>query len=186
MYLSGCIPENGNDNAASCPSPASMSDGEIVTYKFTYENGETLNHTFTKLQDGNESGEVIYSISDGRTFNYELNKLCPNKPATLTSEAFFLLLDGSLKEVALPSSDGNEKPPIEFVKTSCNHVTLTVVAGIFSAQTCTFDAKDSSESFTNYVHNNQGADTPLSGLLKYKWNNASQKVTVELTEWNRL
>ncbi|MBL1261314.1 MAG: hypothetical protein COB33_012365 [Thiotrichaceae bacterium] len=190
VYLSGCAPENGVDSHVSCPSPVSMNDGEIVTYIFTYANGETLNHTLTKAQDGDESGEVIYSVSDGRTSNYKLSDLCANKPVSLTAEAFFLLLDGGslsiLRGVEQTFSDESEKPPLEFIEKSCSDVTLTVPAGVFSTQACVFDAKDSSESFTSYVQANQEAATPLRGLIKHVWSDSSRKVTVELTEWNGL
>jgi hypothetical protein len=187
VLLIGCKPPGtSNDGSISCPEPARMSDGEIVTYAFTYSNGNTITHTITKMPDGDESGKIHYSISDGREFNYSLKNLCSSRAIPLSNEEVFLFLDGALtgKIVENDPLNTNSKSPVEFIETVCNDILITLPAGEFPARMCTYVSKDDTETFSKSIHINQNNSTPLLGLLQYHWTNHQQEITVELIEWN--
>lgn len=191
VFLVGCgsesSPPSGSPGAASCPSPLRMSDGEIVTYSFAYEDGGRADHTITKIADGNDLGEIVYSISDGRVFNVNLIELCggSNSPILGTEESFLLL--GSSLIVQAPKDDNQDAlPPLDFSEQDCTQETTTVEAGNFVASRCTFVASGSQVSFTQTIHESLGQATPLLGLLKFELANTARDVVVELKEWNGL
>lgn len=189
VLLIGCKSSGiSSDNSNSCPAPARMSDGEIVAYAFTYTNGVVINHTITKMPDGDESGKIRYSVSDGREFNYSLKELCSNRAISLSNEEMFLLLDGALtgKLMENDPSSTDSKTPVEFIEKVCSDVLLALPAGEFPARMCTYVSKDGAESFSKYIHINQENNTPLLGLLQYHWTNSAQEITVKLIEWNGL
>lgn len=190
FILSGCqsLWEYASGKGA-CPTLPSMSEGEIVTYTFTYSDGVTTSHTITKAHDGDEQGEIVYNISDGNTSNYKLKDLCPKGPSLSDEQAFLLLGDVSLVANTEKSFENGlfGTPSSEWIKEGCARISLTVKAGEFSAEKCTYVTEDRSESYSTFSHFNNGeSPTPLSGLLKYEEQSGDKNVTVELSEWNEL
>ncbi len=179
-------PENPS-RAASCPAPVVMTDGEMVTYSFTYSDGEQTDHTVTKVADGNEAGEVIYSVSDGRTANFVLSDLCAGvNPTSLGTEEAFLLAGASLIPSEPPNRNQDAPPPIDFNQQSCAQASATVAAGEFLANQCTFASTSSDISITQATHQALGQAMPLLGLLKLGTHKTKRDVVVELKEWNGL
>lgn len=178
-------PPSGSPGSASCPSPLRMSDGEIVTYSFAYVDGTQTNHTITKIADGDEMGAIVYSISDGRTFNVNLKELCGgNNGSRLGIEESFLLTGSSLVVSSQQNDDQDAPSPLDFSEQNCSQETVVVDAGEFSANRCTFVANGSPVSFTRTEHESLGQATPLGGLLKFELTNTARDVIVEIQEWN--
>ena len=191
LFFMGC---NSTETYSSYAPSITMSDGEVVTYKFTYADGSTTTHTITKVSDGNEQGEIIYSISNGKTSNYILSELAP-KNIPLSDEESFLMFGGSslLKKVDNSNStniaEGIDVPnttALIMIEESCTQTMFTVGAGEFLTHICKYVAEDNSSSFTKYQHISLEANTPLGGRLKYQESNSKEEVTVELIEWNGL
>lgn len=180
-------PPSGSPGSASCPSPLRMSDGEIVTYSFTYVDGAQTNHTITKIVDGNALGEIVYSVSDGRTFNVNLKELCGGSYGSiLGTEESFLLTGSSLIASVQQNDDQDAPPPLDFSEQNCSQETVIVDAGEFFANRCMFVANGSPVSFTRTEHESLGQATPLGGLLKFELTNTARDVLVEIQEWNGL
>lgn len=188
LVLTACQTESsspGPSTSASCVAPMRMSDGEIVTYQFTYANGEQTKHTITKVADGDESGEIVYSASDGRASNRVLKDVCSEKNSVpLGREEAFLLTGASLIMSDSQDDSSSAPAPLEFSEESCTEQNTIVPAGEFAAVHCRYIAANSNVSFTQTSQQTLGGAKPLGGLLNYELNNTNHDVVVELIEWN--
>ena len=174
IVLVGCKTET--KIATSYPLPTSMSDGEIVSYSFTYEGIKKSPsvHTITKVSDGEPSGEIIYTIEGQTEENYRLDDI---DVANLNEEQSFLIYGSRLpQDTALNSTD-----PVTLV--SGEDVTITIADHTFQAYKSVYTKDD----ITMTIYSYNGVDEyPLRGQLKYEWSDGTNSVTVELIEWNDL
>lgn len=82
--------------------------------------------------------------------------------------------------------NGNQDapPPIDFNQQSCAQASVTLAAGEFLANQCTFASTSSDISISRATHQALGQATPLVGLLKLETHKTKRDVVVELKEWN--
>jgi len=185
VSVSSCLNnEESTRISESCPAQTHMSDGEIVSYSIEYANGNVEYHTISEIPDGIDSDLIVYNISSKKESTYNLKYLCPNIDSMYTKEESFILLGTSLSNLLDDSTFSSTV--IDYTKQSCYEEIVTVPAGEFPAEVCSYVGNNSSESFDAYNYMQQNGSIPMRGLLKYIWRDSNQEITILLTDWNGL
>ena len=174
---------NGCDTGGSAvfiervpPDLIKMSDGEIVSYSFTYEGikqSPSL-HTITKISDGDPLGEIIYTIEGQSEERYRLDE---KHTMNLNSEQMFLFFGGKL----IPPTSSS---PDEAILIAQENDTFTLVGQTLQVSKRIYREGDA--TITTYSNEDINDTYPLNGLIKYEWSDGTNSVTVELIEWNDL
>lgn len=173
LGVAGCQTDSTSTSSSSSIAPPTMSDGEVVSYRFNYSDNSspTSVHKIIKVSDGKESGEITYSIDNENNTTMQLDELDNVK---LTDEQSFIL-GGS----PLPPTGGEI---INNIVISEEQTSVTVEAGTYPVYKNTYNSGDA--NITDYNH--MDSIKPLKGLVKYIWSERNSSITVELIEWNNI
>jgi len=171
IAVMGCQTESTTGEPSTI-APVTMSDGEVVSYRFSYsdESKPTAIHTIVKTKDAKPSGKITYSINNENNTIMQLGKL---DNVNLTDEQSFLLYDSKLLQT------GGVVNAILILE---EQISLTVESGTFPVYKNIYTINDANKTYYNHIDNIK----PLKGLVKYVWSEGNTTITVELIEWNSL
>ncbi len=186
ICASGC---DQTDIYVLCPAPIDINQGEKVVYLFTDSTGETSVHSVEMLDSpAVNPGDIVYT-ADGVSTDLNINTVCDESgKSVLSTEQSFLLLGGKLKLDSNSEAPSNLDlpPPVKFSLSSCVSTSVFIQSQQLSAEQCTYNTADNSETRIITLAVTEEGPSPMSKLLKYVWiNNSNQtSVSAELTEWN--
>lgn len=197
-FLSGCNGSNSSDdtdsdnledNTSICPAGSFMQPGQVLRFDYTYVDGTTVEYQVDKERDGDNTGYVTITNSDGLHNRFQLKDVCVSKDLSLSSEELFLVQGGDA--IPFPSilstddaDDTGDKVAVTPQENSvqCSDSRIEVTAGSFDAIKC-LSSIDGDVYQTTY--NLPGDEGPLRGLVYLEQEFEEGQVIVELTYWER-
>ncbi len=180
----------GTQSSTLCsmlPPPKNLTINEYVKYSFYHNNSiKIISATINKkTNDG-----YFITLENNETANqYKRRTNCDTQPSNykLNPEEKYIIYGntGQFENNNLALSS-----PINWIDKDCKNTSVSVPAGIFNVQKCTFITDDNQTKFrkiTTFKISDAIEKKPFLGNLKtiIEFNDGSE-MTIELLEWNNL